>query len=414
MKEVSTFRHQTFPSRPEDPAQLTSLRVDASERADFSRLHSDFGITQAIAVHGTFVGDDPLAVNAWISSLIARRAASVAGLVEQQLKRVTGSVTDAILGDRGNFAPHFPQDFRRLTGNEVEAERLVWSGANTHVSRALLALRLLDRLDSLRLGGFAPGEHRVLLWGHSHAGNGFALLSNLLANAPDSVDAFFDCFVIDELEPTAQRLLRRCRTLLAEHDGPHPMARALIVVTLGTPVRYGWEKRGLARLFHVSHHVPPDPDAPEACRPPLTAACSNNNDPLVRKVAAWLDDLTAMYEARYGDWVQLFGIAGTDWPPPPVARTTEGRLRKFLERDLDPPTPEALGERFPVMCHRWSRVTRTHASGRNILLRYVDGEGRRAPEAQIMLGHGIYTRRKWLAAHLALLLQQLADTVEAP
>ncbi len=407
MKKLSGFRHQTYPCKPAQPAQFAVLAPVDARNVDFARLHGEFGISRALAVHGTFVGDDPLALNAWIGSLIARRVPALASLIEEQLKRVTGSIADAVLGDRGNIAPHFPNDFQHLTGNEVEAERLIWSGANTHTSRATLALRLLDRLDSLMLEGFDPLQHRVLLWGHSHAGNGFALLSNLMANDAASVDAFFDCFVADELEPSTRALLRRCRNLLAEHRGPHPMSRALLAVTLGTPVRYGWDLRGLAQLFHVSHHVPADPDHPERCPPPLAAACSNDGAGLAVKAAAWIEELTAIYEARYGDWIQLFGIAGTDWPPPPHGRSTESRLRRFLERDLDPPTPDALTERFPVMCRRWHGATRLHAAGHNLLVRYTAPDGRPAEEARIMLGHGIYTRRQWLPAHAHLILQQL-------
>ncbi len=62
-----------------------------------------------------------------------------------------------------------------------------WSSENHHIGRADGAIRLLDELASLKL----QPTQRVLLFGHSHAGNVFALMTNLLCGDRRAIRRFF-------------------------------------------------------------------------------------------------------------------------------------------------------------------------------------------------------------------------------
>jgi len=85
-----------------------------------------------------------------------------------------------------------------------------------------------------------------LLWGHSHGGNGIALLSNLLANDELSVDHFFESCGYPDAEHW-----QRAHHILKTGASPHPLAKHVRAVTFGTPVRYGWDTNGIREVYHV-------------------------------------------------------------------------------------------------------------------------------------------------------------------
>ena len=67
--------------------------------------------------------------------------------------------------------------------DEIKVDRFDWSSGNDHLARAEAAVKLFNRLADLPID---LATERLLLWGHSHAGNVFALLTNLLATIPHS------------------------------------------------------------------------------------------------------------------------------------------------------------------------------------------------------------------------------------
>ncbi len=78
---------------------------------------------------------------------------------------------------------------------------------------------------------------------------------------------------------------------------PHtPRSLRLDVVTLGTPVRYGWDADGYGNLLHFIHHRPVD-GLPDDRAPFLPSA----------------EDIL---QVKQGDCVQQLGIAGTNFTPP--------------------------------------------------------------------------------------------------
>ena len=152
-------------------------------------------------------------------------------------------------------------------------------------------MKLFNRLADLSID---LATERLLLWGHSHAGNVFALLTNLLANDREAVNDFFAAAgrVGEERADWKQAAER-----LAAAPSPHPLAKTLCLVTFGTPVRYGWDRDGYARLLHIVQHRLVNGRAEWLAKPALPQS---------------LDDVL---QAKYGDWVQSFGVAGTDLRP---------------------------------------------------------------------------------------------------
>lgn len=341
------------------------------------------------------MGDDSFAI-ADILDAIADRA----DLLRTPLKSAASSIRDRsqqfvteLTEDVGNYTPEFAKQFQAFVGDDPPVERLdpTWSGQNHHFARADLAVRLLLRLIQLM-----PQDHeRILLWGHSHAGNGFALLTNLLANDPQSVQKFFAAPGEHEELPQHWKFVRQ---FLRDHSGVIPFARNVDIVAFGTPVRYGWDTSGCGQLVHIHHHVVDNEDEPYRARPVFP-----------------LQSLPDIFSAKYGDWVQLFGIADTDVAPPTAGRQ-QLAFTELFEGSLSEPD-HAVGTmlipdpRLRNLCARWKTGTRCHADGKNLLLTY-EPCGRRnnlaIPIESSLFGHGVATVLDWLPQHLAMVIESLA------
>jgi hypothetical protein len=411
MPSGNHFQHQSYPTAPTVAPLVLAIEPVTPDAVTFPRLHSEFGISHIELVHGTFAGTDPFGIHALMRSSIADASPTlqlaltpVIGKLEEATKKFTETVT----ADIANFNETFRAKFQELAGDELIVSRLepTWSSENTHLARAALAVRLLCQLDDLQNQGLDPQFDRVMFWGHSHAGNGMALLTNLLANDPTSVAAFFEA-TADSLGDDG----RRAQEILAMHDGPHPMAQALFIVTFGTPVRYGWDTDGCRQLLHITHHVPVDEEQPTQTVPAVHSA--GDDDPGFGAVVSSLQQTVVdALLARHGDWVQTFAIAGTDLQPT-VHREANESLGEYLERNLPNATPQSIKDRLPVVRERWKTATRLHTDGQNVLIEYPATKLTRFGNAhQSVFGHGVYTRTEWLPAHVELLMKHLHHPVE--
>jgi hypothetical protein len=239
-----------------------------------------------------------------------------------------------------------------------------WSSQNHHVGRADAALRLLDELVSQQFDG-----GRVLLWGHSHGGNVFALMTNVLGADPGPRRQFFDAVrgYYGRRGPGCE-LLRRMESSFA--DGARPLANlALDLVTLGTPVRYGWDTGGYAKLLHFINHRT------------LQSAAAH--------LAAFPTSVEDLLTAAGGDYIQQIGIAGTNFAPHPFAWRTwraEAKLNRLLQPEIrrrDLAKRLALGVRIPH-------------EGQTLLVDY-------GPQGMNFVrhigGHAVYTQREMMLFH---------------
>lgn len=392
MPHQNHFQHQLYPTTPAIEPILKILTVDDAAETDFSKLHTALQIGRVILVHGTFMGDDPFGVAETLKS-VAESVPLLAGqlnrMAEASLEK-TRPFTMSVTGDIGNYTEPYRERFQELVGDDPQVELLnpTWTGQNHHLARADLAVRLLHQLLVRPL---LPDQN-VLLWGHSHAGNAFAILTNLLANHQPSVQQFFEAAEQDGVPHWDD-----VRKNLQLASSPHPLAKRINFASFETPVRYGWDNAGYDRLVHVTFHRPYDESAPTMAKPlfpPYLAA--------------------DVVSAKWGDWVQAFAIAGTDVSTMPT-RTINQNLANLLEANLPEPQ-HGLDTRFIMpkkirdTCVRWKSGTRCHADGLNLLVDYEpSGElsmvGR--PIELSLFGHGVATAARWLPTHLKIVMEAM-------
>ncbi len=335
---------------------------------------SDANVAAVYLVHGTFVGDDALGLLSGFSRFFPQSG--------QALREMSKRLADHVMGDVGNYTPEFARLFEKSIQvpqrSRIPVRLFRWSSENHHIGRADGAVRLIAELASLEL---EPGQ-RVMLWGHSHAGNVFALATNLLSGDAETIKRFFDAARIYYRWPWLGcidiPLWRRVR--LSLESGRRPLAEnPLDMVTFGTPIRYGWDRAGYAKLLHFVHH------RPAAGVPDYRAVFPKQ-----------LDDVLT---AKGGDYVQQLGIAGTNLAPAPIWWRTWLADRR-LDRILEPNTsPLNLRERYAL-------GMRVPHEGTTLLVDYGQ------PEASITehhAGHAVYTRTKWLAFHAEQAAHELYD-----
>lgn len=372
--------HAYSAERPVAPWELVRAAGHAGDSEFASRMRAcgdalrAAGVGSIVLVHGTFVGDDPLGL--W------GEAGRYLPGVEPPLRRFTKRVVDLVMRDIGNYSPAFARRMEAAINNDgsvpMPVRRFNWSSENHHVGRCEAALALIETLHQLELSDGA----RILIWGHSHGGNVAAIVSWLLSAQPDELDQLFDAALVQFRSTLFRRIDRplweRVGALLRQH--PRPLAgHPLDFVTLGMPLRHRFTLTGEARLINFVHH------RPRAGFPEWRAR--------------GLFNPFRMLTAADGDSVQHLGIAGTNFPPPwPPWRAlrADWRLNRLLQGDVG-------------IARLWSRLRagqRVADDGRTLLVDY----GRQGPNfIAHLLGHGVYTRSKWMLWHLEEIVRRWYD-----
>jgi hypothetical protein len=332
-------------------------------------------------VHGTFAGNDALG----LATELGRYLPSAS----ETLRRWGKALFDAMAGDAGNFTESYARLFERGLnaggGPRIPVRLFNWSSENHHLGRADAAVRLVDELAG---ANWEPNS-RVLMWGHSHAGNVFALLTNLLAAGRRDLRKFFRAAKVYYRWPILQVVDEphwpRVRKMLAKQV--HPLKHVSIdLVTFGTPVRYGWDTGGYSRLLHFIHHRPaPGIEEWEAPFPPT---------------------VDQVQTARYGDYVQQLALAGTNLVPGPFSWRSawaDWQLGKLLEPGLG---PKSLFSRLGVR-------RRVPFEGITLLVDYGLPKG---GVKQHVFGHAVYTRAEWLLFHAETVARNFygLETADSP
>jgi len=357
MPKRNCFRHQSYsPDQPLGSWQslhAKSLPVEGHEFDQFLHqagvVFQESGVATIILVHGTFTGDDPLGFYRIASSVFPELAEKAHGAHRQ--------VSDSLLHDAGNYTTEFAE--RLQIGTAMPVQLFRWSSENHHLARADAAICLIDRIIDLGL----PASSRVLLWGHSHGGNVLALMTNLLAADPLTQLRFFRAARSVCQHPVWQRV----RDFLRSSDrGQLPV---LDLVTFGTPIRYGWDTDGYGKLLHFVHHRP-QPSLPD----------------YRTRLPHSVEEITT---AAYGDYIQQWGIAGTNLTPNVLSWPSwlaEFRLAKLLQR----------GVRRRDLWQRLKMGSRVADEGLTLLVDYGTSE---EPFPLNFAGHAVYTRLRWLPFH---------------
>ncbi len=217
----------------------------------------------------------------------------------------------------------------------------------------------LARSLALYGGGSLRSGDRVLLLGHSHAGQLFAILSQLLGRARGYEELVAAARArgedIGALEDHLT-LLRRC---------------AIDVVTFGTPPRYGWARGAGFRLLHVVNH---------------------------RGASARGASLLGVFHTKGGDYVHQLGGHGSDFPAP-KARDRAANAR------LDPILGEGTNAR--AWLRQLAGGLRVPPEGQTVLVDYGDAAKVVPNFLSTGLGHAAYTRRDAMLFHARLVASEL-------
>ncbi len=200
--------------------------------------YEDAGVNAIYLLHGTFVGTDPIGVIDLLKRLYPKRAA----LIERQLGKRLKSHFDKVVKDTGNFLPEYIEILNQSMGGYPPVMNMDWPSGNHHADRLRGALILVWQLaDDMREKGWRSKD-KVLLQGHSHAGQVFAIVSNWLG----------DTELGRKLFPAAESLGYDLKELKKRVG----LIRKLRFdfVTFGAPIRYPWFLSSKIRCLHIVNH----------------------------------------------------------------------------------------------------------------------------------------------------------------
>jgi hypothetical protein len=304
------------------------------------------GVRFVVFAHGSFVGDDPLAIARSVENAVPFLpdiARALRGFTRDQVSRV--------LGDLSNFSSSYVETFAGATG--IDAMDFTWSGENHHAARVQATVRLARALV-LRGGGALRAGDRVVLVGHSHGGQLFAILSQLLARASGYSELVEAAGALGEDVASLDMhlsLLRRC---------------TIDVATFGTPLRYGWARIAGFRVLHVVNHRGDRPRAPS---------------------------LRHLLYAGRGDYVHQLGTHGSDLP---ATSAKDRELNARLDRVL------GIGSDVRAWLRHVTEGLRISPDGHTMLVDYGE-KPRRVPSFwSTGFGHAVYTRREAMLFHTQL------------
>lgn len=278
---------------------------------------------------------------------------------------------DALAREVGNFNSSYVNKFEHAliegNGQPIHCARYVWSSVNHHVGRVEAAMDLLSYLHKWGAGLALSKEDRLLLVAHGHAGQVLALLSNIITRGESEARGrVFEILAkFWEACPSKTRSVEQLEQLYRLiTEGKILEGASVDVVTLGTPIRYGWDTEGVDRLLHIVNHRVIRTDG--------------------KRWLAKMELPQIAWEMPYqtgGDYVQQLAVAGTDALPDGLqAEQANVDFREIFE-------PYDGFERW-LECTR--RATRCANDGQCLLVEY--GVQLEDSPRQHLFGHACYTQ----------------------
>ncbi|MCH2124826.1 MAG: hypothetical protein MK165_08540 [Pirellulaceae bacterium] len=373
MPKDNRFRHQTYTRRGNSVFSIIEHPLTSKAEIEESAQHQRYaigrrlrevGVRSVYLIHGTFVGSDPLG---WIRTL-----SRVWPQARQVLSDLQTRGLDSFAKYAGNYTEEYAEQLSAAINSETHPEIPVklfqWTGENNHLARAEAAVRLVAELHQRH----ARDRGRVLLWGHSHGGNVLALLTNLLGCDVESREAFFHAVRSLWSGPTSSASDPSIwNEVWNIFQSKHPPLENIEcdIASFGVPVRYGWEGRGFSQLLHFVNH-----------------RALNKEDDLTVPLPSSSEEI---HSSLRGDFVQAFGIAGTNLAPGLLDWRThiaDWRLHRFLQAKI----------RSRDVLANLKSGTRLHEDGETLLVDY----GTLNAAIPIFDAHAVYTREQWLKFHL--------------
>lgn len=345
---LATVRYELVAPRG---TRSTSLDEHSAEwRAEMRAVGERYAaasVEAVVFVHGTFTGSDPLSAYRAVERALPGFGRDLA----RTLRAKTRGYVQRVLGDVGNFGGGYVRLFEealRPHGARIPCTDFVWSSENHHVGRLEGALGLLRALATHAALGSGTGG-RLLVIGHSHAGQLFALVTQLLARSI-ATEAILDIARARSLDVVA-----------LEADLETLEGRAVDFVTFGAPARYAWATVSGVRALHVIGI------APEGAKASLS-----------------------------GDWVRKLGAEGSDFPP---LDGEDRRINAALARSLGAgfaPAKLAAAVRSGMSLPSYGEVAFVDYADKGLSSVVTSG-----------LGHGTYTRLDAMLFHARLVADRL-------
>jgi hypothetical protein len=396
------FREVTTGTQPESPAWLEAMAAAGTHLAQA-------GVRAVLFLHGSILGSDAFGMQrldevgglkrgysrgvAGLDALLAAMREESNGLVGPQglnppLKNddATKRLSDDQAGDAGNFTSAYVESFRKAIDqkgpNPIACFRELWSCENHHLGRAIAACVLLDRLRGMVAELKLSAGDRILVQAHGQAGLVLALASNLLCPSPITGRKKLFELLMSYAQQTQDShlppVIQRIEPLLASNTLLN--GAMLEVVTLGTPVRYGWDPSGLGKLLHFVNH----------------RTLRTDGKTWLAKME--LPQVTMeMPIAWGGDYVQQLAVAGSDaLPTTEVAKIANKAIWELVE-------PYDGFERW-LECAR--RAVRIPSEGLGILADYKDSTGSTNVRDHYY-GHAAYTRLNAMLFNTTEIVQAL-------
>jgi hypothetical protein len=298
----------------------------------------------------------------------------------------TKKLLDEQIGDAGNFTQSSMALLRGAVNKSlpkpIHCVRTLWASEHHHLGRAIAAVRLVHELKTYCEAQHLGSGDRILVQAHGQGGLVLALASNLLCPSPITGRAKLFSILTSYAEQTAQSELASVITsanALMTAGNPFNGA-ALDIVTLGQPVRYGWDPSGMGKLLHIVNH----------------RNLRTDNKAWLAKME--LPQITMeMPIAWGGDYVQELAVAGTDAvPQTEAAKAANKAIWEMVE-------PFDGFERW-LECAR--RAVRFPSEGRCLLVDYKDSTGSMNPREHYY-GHAAYTRESSLLFNTSQIIDAL-------
>ena len=307
-------------------------------------------VTHVYFVHGTFVGEDPFGLIPALRRIYPNMSPATELNIRRRVKKSYSTITK----DTGNYLDGYVDLFRIASGTKAACQIFNWSSANHHYARIHAALELYRRLIK-DLPDVPPS--RVLLQGHSHGGQTFAILTHLV-NLTHLGEEIWDLLIESKLasvfEKRQSHKLRKCRFDFA---------------TFGTPHRYPWRLNKKQQLVNIINH---------------------------RGKTFLAEKQLGFWKTAGGDYVQQWGIAGSD--------TLAASSR---ERDFNRKVDKLLGKGVnpKTWIENLAKGMRVPEAGTTYLVDFRDHSLVVPNFMKTIFGHGVYTRYEAMAFNSQIIVE---------
>jgi len=313
-----------------------------------------------LLVHGTFAGDDALG--------LFELLAPVNKTLADSLRKKGKALIDGLSKDVGNYTTEYAD----ALGNalDIACELLIWSSGNYHIARLKGAVKLAQELAKKITENKILANERILLLGHSHAGQLFALLTTFLANDEQARRLYDIMENHEDLREDIKKLIGYLEIIKTVN---------LDFVTFGTPVRYSWGEYEKSRLMAIVNH-------------------RSNVRP------------SGLLSTRDGDYVQQWGVEGTDLSLPQEIIAND-EFDAVLDKGRD-------ASLLVASIEREERRDPKYASGNTVSETFLVNYKDNAPFpiyllnplsiphcVKTLFGHGVYTRKSTMLFNMNIIVK---------